>query len=389
MNHLDGGFSNIEGFSSLGKHIGIKPAGKDLAVLYCDKVCDTAAVYTLNQIQGAPLHVTRHHLADQKAQAIVVNSGIANVATGDQGRQNAVNMAGLVAAELGINENDVLVASTGVIGPQLPMDIISQGVKGIKQELSPDGEFAEAILTTDTCKKEICVTVDGFKIAGAAKGSGMISPNMATMLAFIATDAAIDGPELGAMLRRCVDSSFNMMSVDMDTSTSDMVIAMASGDVKSVDGPRFETTLGYVCQELTKMVARDGEGATKLIVSQVRGAASKADARKVARAIVTSNLVKTAVYGNDPNWGRLMMAIGNSGAEALEEHKIQIWINQEPVVENGAAANVYDANKLTSILKTDAEINITIDLGEGDDSAEAYGCDMSEQYIKINAEYTT
>jgi glutamate N-acetyltransferase/amino-acid N-acetyltransferase len=388
MKQVSGGFTNIPGFTSLGKHIGIKPTGKDFAVLYSDKVCTVAAVYTKNQIQGAPLYITRQHLTDHTAQAVVVNSGIANVATGEQGKRSAAETAALVARELDIDEKNVLVASTGVIGPQLPMEIISSGVKGIKQELHVNGDFAEAILTTDTRTKEICVTSNGFTIAGCAKGSGMIAPNMATMLAFITTDAAITGQELNKVLRESVDSSFNMMSVDMDTSTSDMVIVMANGTVH-VDVQQFQEALAYVCQELAKMIAFDGEGATKLIIAQVHGAETLSNARKVAKAIVASNLVKTAVYGNDPNWGRLMMAIGNSEAKSISENMIQIWINQQLIVQNGGAAPDYDADKLSSSLSSSKEVTIKVELGKGKQSAEAYGCDMSEEYIKINAEYTT
>lgn len=388
MKHLSGSFGNISGFSSLGKHVGIKQSGKDLAVLLSDKVCTAAAVYTNNQIQGAPLFVTKQHLANNTAQAIVVNSGVANVATGEEGIKNAAETAALVAAELGIKEDDVLVASTGVIGPQLPMEKITAGVKDIKRALSPDGDFAEAIQTTDTRKKEICVTAHGFTIAGCAKGSGMIAPDMATMLAFITTDADIAAHDLSEVLRDCVASSFNMMSVDMDNSTSDMVIVMANGTIQ-VDIQQFQEVLGYVCQELAKMVARDGEGATKLIISETRGARTQADARKVAKSIITSNLVKTAIYGNDPNWGRLMMALGNSKAESIEQDKIQIWINQTLIVQNGAAAPTYDADKLSNILGSSEEVTILIDLGQGSESATAYGCDMSEGYVKINAEYTT
>lgn len=389
MNQIDGGFANIAGFSALGKHIGIKAEGKDFAVLYSDTPCTTAAVYTKNLVQGAPLVVTKEHLANHQAQAIVVNSGIANVATGQQGIANAVKTTQLVAAELGIVAGDVVVASTGVIGPQLPMDIITEGTQGIKQELRADGDFAEAILTTDTRKKEICVKADGFTIAGAAKGSGMISPNMATMLAFIATDAQIAGEQLQTMLRDCVDQSFNMMSVDMDTSTSDMVVVMANGKAGAVDLNDFQAALLQVCQELSKMIALDGEGATKLIISHTTGAASQIDARKVARAIVTSNLVKTAVYGNDPNWGRLMMALGNSGVETFAEDTVAIHINGKPIVAAGFASPDYNADLLTAILKTSQEVTILIDLGQGSEQATAYGCDMSEEYIKINAEYTT
>lgn len=388
MEQLDGGYSNISGFTNLGKRIGLKPTGKDFAILYSDNVCASAAVYTKNQIQGAPLIVTKQHLANNSAQAVVVNSGIANVATGKKGMENALQTAELVARELGINKEDVLVASTGVIGPQLPMEKISAGVKDVKQELKTDGDFAEAILTTDTVAKEICITNHGFTIAGCAKGSGMIAPNMATMLAFIATDADISGQELSRVLSKCVELSFNMTDVDMDTSTSDMVIIMANGNV-SVNIQQFEESLAYVCQELSKMIARDGEGATKLIISETLGARSISDARKVAKSIISSNLVKTAIYGNDPNWGRLIMAIGNSGIESIEQDKIQIRINQTLIVRDGEASPDYDGEELREILKSSEEITIAIDLNQGDFSAQAYGCDMSEEYVKINAEYTT
>jgi glutamate N-acetyltransferase/amino-acid N-acetyltransferase len=388
VKHLSGSFANIPGFSNLGKHVGIKPAGNDFAVLLSDKTCTTAAVYTTNQIQGAPLSVTRQHLINNTAQAIVVNSGIANVATGEQGKKNAAETAALVAIELGIKGEDVLVASTGVIGPQLPMEKISAGIRGIKGELHTNGDFAEAILTTDTHKKEVSITDHGFTIAGCAKGSGMIAPDMATMLSFIATDARIDGDDLTEILKSCVASSFNMMSVDMDSSTSDMVIVMANGTVDA-NIEQFREALTYVCRELAKMVARDGEGATKLIISETRGAYSEADAQKVAKSIVTSNLVKTAMYGNDPNWGRLMMALGNSNAEKIKQDKIEILINETPIVQNGVAVADYDAEKLSAILSSNEEITIVINLNQGTYSAEAYGCDMSEDYIKINAEYTT
>lgn len=383
------GLSSVDGFLSLGKPIGIKQDGKDLAVLYCEKPCAAAAIYTQNAIKGAPLYVTKDHLQDNRAQAIVVNSRVANVATGEQGVANARRTAELAAEELGIKPDDVLVASTGVIGVQLPMEKVEAGLKGAKAELGKSGDFAEAIMTTDTVAKEICVEQDGFKIAGAAKGVGMIEPNMATMLAFIVTDADIEAGQLQAALKSSADKTFNMTSVDTDTSTSDMAIVMASGAVKGVDPASFQAALDRVCLELTKMIARDGEGATKLIICQTKGAASYADAKKVAKSIINSPLVKTAVYGADPNWGRLMMALGKSGAEEIHENRIKAWINQNPVIENGQASASYDETALSELLKNNDEITITIDLGAGEDEATAYGCDMSEEYIKINAEYTT
>jgi glutamate N-acetyltransferase/amino-acid N-acetyltransferase len=268
------------------------------------------------------------------------------------------------------------------------MSTIKKGVQGIKQQLSAQSSFAEAILTTDTKAKEVCVSAHGITMAGCAKGSGMIAPNMATMLAFIATDAKIRGEELEQALRDSVGSTFNMTSVDMDTSTSDMVIALASGKV-SVSIDQFQEVLEYVCRELAKMVASDGEGATKLLVAHIDGAASTQDARKIAKSIVSSNLIKTAIYGNDPNWGRVMMAIGNSGVSQIDQSAIKMWINQELIVDKGIAAESFEVETLRHILANNTEITITIALDQGTFSAEAYGCDMSEEYIKINAEYTT
>lgn len=389
MRLLESGLSQVNGFLSLGKHIGIKRQAKDFAVLYSQSACQAAAVYTQNQVKGAPLYVTEKHLKDGQAQAIAVNSGIANVATGQQGIANAQKTAQAVAAELGVKPDDVLVASTGVIGPQLPMDKIADAAKGIKNELAREGDFAEAIMTTDTVKKEICVEHENFRIAAAAKGSGMIMPNLATMLVFIVTDADLASAELSAMLKISVDKSFNMTSVDMDASTSDMAVIMANGQVKDVNRDGFQQALDYVCVELAKMIARDGEGATKLIIAETKNAADESDARKIARAIITSNLVKCAIYGHDPNWGRLMMAIGNSGAKNLDLTKIMISINSQPVVTAGQAADDYDAGRLSQTLKDNQEITITIDVDTGLAAATAYGCDMSEAYVKINAEYTT
>ncbi len=389
MKVLPKGLGEVNGFLSLGKHIGIKKRKKDFAVLYCKTACNTAAVYTKNVIKGAPLHVTKEHLQNNKAQAIVVNSRVANVATGEEGLLNARRTAQLVAEELSIRESDVLVASTGVIGVQLPIEKIEAGAKDIKKELSRSGDFAEAIMTTDTVKKEICIEQDGFRVAGVAKGAGMIEPNMATMLAFIVTDAEIAAGRLQTTLKTSVDKTFNMTSIDTDTSTSDMAIVMASGTIKNVDPVSFQTALDFVCLELTKKIARDGEGATKLIICQVEAAYTEDDAKKIAKSVINSPLVKTAVYGNDPNWGRLMMAIGKSGAGLIEEDKIGIWINQKPVVQNGKAAPEYDEKILTDILKDNNEIIITINLGVGTVAATAYGCDMSEEYVKINAEYTS
>lgn len=388
MKVLDGGIGNVQGFLSAAKHAGIKYKNNDLAVLYSQNPCVAAGVFTQNQIKGAPLYITMENLADNSAQAIVINSGNSNVATGQLGLDNAHKMAEIAAQELDVKSSDVLVASTGVIGVQLPIDKVQRGLKGIKSELSKSSDFAGAIMTTDTFKKEICVQADGFMIAGAAKGSGMIEPNMATMLAFLVTDADVEAQQLQQSLKSSVDKSFNMTSVDTDTSTSDMVILMASGRAGQINLDNFQEALDLACLELTKMIARDGEGATKLITCEVNSASSQKDAKAVGKSIINSPLVKTAVYGNDPNWGRLMMAIGKTNAQ-IEPGKIDIKINQKPVVKDGFAAPDYNNDLLSELFKNNQQINIVVELNIGESSATAYGCDMSEDYIKINAEYTT
>lgn len=389
MKMISKGLSCVDGFLAAGKNIGIKNDRKDFAVLYSKNICNVGIVYTKNQIKGAPLYVNMEHLKDRKAQAIVCNTGVANVATGKKGISNAEKTAELLAKELGIKKDDVIVASTGVIGRQLPMEKIIFGIIGIRDELKVESDFAESIMTTDTFKKELCIIGDGFKIAGAAKGAGMISPNMATMLAFMVTDAQIAPDDLQNMLKRSVDKSFNMVNVDMDTSTSDMAILMANGLAGKVDETKFQEALDLLCIELAKMIARDGEGATKLIISEVTGAKSDDDAKKIAKSIISSNLLKCAIYGNDPNWGRIMCAIGNSKAEKIEEDKIRIWINDEPIVAGGKAADDFDEKKLSDILKTNKEIHIRIDMASGKSTAKAFGCDMTEEYVRINAEYMT
>ena len=374
-------------FKAVGKSLGLKKSGKpDFAVIYSENSADTAAVYTSNKVKGAPLIVTKKHLANGQAQAIVINSGVANVCTGEKGIKDAEEMAEFASKELGIDSNDVLVASTGIIGAYLPMDKIKNGIEGIKNELSINSNAAKAILTTDTVEKKIAVKVDNFTIGAIAKGSGMIHPNMATMLCFITTDAKIHSEKLGSYLKNSVNKSFNMISVDMDTSTSDMVIIMANGIGGDVDENKFQDALDYVCVELAKKIARDGEGATKLVEVEVKNAVSKADADKIAKSVVSSNLVKCAIFGNDPNWGRILCAIGNSAAK-FKENLVDIYFGKELVVNNGIMTN-FDLNKVKGIMRKNM-LKITIDLKLRNDCSIAYGCDMSYDYVKINASYTT
>lgn len=375
------------GFLAAGKAAGIKKSGKlDLAAIYSEAPANAAAVYTLNNVKGAPLIVTKSHLKDGKAQAIIINSGVANVCTGKKGLRDAEDTASIAAKELGISQDSVIVASTGLIGAYLPMDRIKDGLRGIKTQLAKKSDVAKAILTTDTVEKEIAVKVDNFTIGAVAKGSGMIHPNMATMLCFITTDAKIDSKKLGRLLKNSVDKSFNMMSVDMDTSTSDMVAVLANGLAGKVDEKKFQKALDCICIEMSKKIARDGEGATKLVEVGVKNAAAETDARNLAKSIVSSNLVKCAIFGNDPNWGRLMCAMGNSNVK-FNESLVDIYFGDEQIVKNGTASN-FDFGKIKKLMAAD-ELKISIDMKQGKGSATAYGCDMTYDYVKINARYTT
>ncbi|MDP7244655.1 MAG: bifunctional glutamate N-acetyltransferase/amino-acid acetyltransferase ArgJ, partial [Flavobacteriales bacterium] len=376
-----------KGFKALGKSSGIKKSGKlDFAVIFSEVVADAAAVYTSNEVKGAPLIVTKKHLEDGRAQAVVINSGVANVCTGKKGIKDAEDTAKSAGKELGINANNVLVASTGLIGAFLPMDKIKNGIRGIKSELCINPNAATAIMTTDTVEKEIAVKADNFTIGAIAKGSGMIHPNMATMLCFITTDAKIPSKNLSSYLKNSVNKSFNMVSVDMDTSTSDMVVVMANGLAGEVDEQKFQNALDYVCIELARKIAKDGEGATKLVEVEVKNATTKADAEKLAKSVISSNLVKCAVFGNDPNWGRIMCAMGNSDTN-FKENKVNIFFDNEKIVNNGTMTN-FNIEKINKIMGKD-NLKIIIDLNQGKENAIAYGCDMSYDYVKINAAYTT
>ena len=387
MKILENNVCAPKGFTALGKTIGIKKSGKpDFAVIFSEIPADAAAVYTSNKVKGAPLIVTKKHLSSGKAQAIAVNSGIANVCTGEKGIKDAEEISKCAAEELGINFKDVLVASTGLIGAYLPMNRIKKGIKGIKKELSGNGDAASAIMTTDKSRKEIAVKSGNFTIGAIAKGSGMIHPNMATMLCFITTDAKIPAKKLEAFLKNSVDKSFNMISVDMDTSTSDMAIILANGLAGKADEKIFQQALDYVCVEMAKKIAKDGEGATKLVEVAVKNAVSESDARKLAKSVISSNLVKCALFGNDPNWGRIISAMGNSGAN-FEQSLVEIHFGKECIVANGTMTN-FNLQKVKDEMSGNC-LKITINLKQGSQNAVAYGCDMSYDYVKINAMYTT
>jgi len=387
MKIIKNGINAVAGITSLGKAIGIKKSGKmDFAVIYSDKIAAASGVFTKNKIKGAPVYVTKKKIKKGKAQAIVINSGIANVSTGEKGIKDAEEMANLVADELKINRNDVLVASTGVIGKFLPMEKIREGVKGIGNQLSKKNKAADAIMTTDAYKKEIAVNIGNVTIGAIAKGAGMIHPNMATMLCFITTDAEIPSSELKKMLKNSVDKSFNMISVDSDTSTSDMVILMANGTKGKVNIKKFQYALDFVCIELAKKIAADGEGATKLIEVNIKNASSKEDAKKVAKSIITSNLVKCAFYGNDLNFGRVICAIGNSNARFKEE-KIDIFFENEQIVKNGMEKK-NNAAKIKILMKKKKN-RIFVNLNSGSYEATAWGSDLTLDYVKFNSNYHT
>lgn len=375
---------------------GIKklPGALDLAMVAADRPCATAAVFTRNRFKAAPIILSQQHLAWGKIQAVIVNAGCANAGTGPNGYRSAATMTTLAAGKLGINAEGVLVASTGVIGAQLPIEKIRTGIDRLR--LSTDGghDFARAIMTTDTVVKECAVTSPeyGFTVAGCAKGSGMIHPDMATMLGFITTDAPISAAALQRLLKWAAEKSFNVISVDGDTSTNDCVFLLSSGvaGIELKPGTAafraFSEALKYVCISLAKAIARDGEGATKLIELTVSGAASAADARKVARTVLSSPLVKTAVHGADPNWGRIVAAAGRSGAR-FELEMINLKIGVVEVLNNGTP-QPFD-KELASAQFQGKEVFIRLDLGLGKASVTGWGCDMSTEYVNINADYTT
>jgi glutamate N-acetyltransferase/amino-acid N-acetyltransferase len=385
-----------KGFKAGAAYAGINKHSRfnlDVGILCSDVPCSAAGEFTTNKIKAASVLLCQQILPSGSIRAIVANSGCANASTGEQGRLDASNMAAAAADRVGARPGEVLVASTGVIGRRLPLDLLNSAISRVT--LSPGGghEMAKAIMTTDTVPKEIAVRCGGFVIGGIAKGAGMIHPNMATMLSFLTTDARLEEGFMASALKDAVDLSFNMISVDGDTSPNDSVILLANGlaggeTIKSgsAAGRGFQQALNAVCVHLAKSVARDGEGATKLIEVNVRGAASAEDARMTARTITTSPLVKTAVHGNDPNWGRIVVAAGRSGAE-LVESKINLDISGIPVVSEGMPLP-FDADRLVEALKL-PDVYINFDLNLGPYSATAWGCDLSAEYVSINADYTT
>ena len=346
-------------------------------------------MFTRNRFPGAPVIIGRKHIANGFAQALVINSKNANVAMGKLGIDNAIETCRIAAGELGINPYDVLPFSTGVIGRPLPMEKIRSGLRGIRTELKPNNLklAAEAIMTTDKYPKYVSCQVGPAVIAGIAKGAGMIEPHMATMLVYLVTDAELPKSGMRPMLRRVVDQTFNSMSIDTDTSTSDTVVLMANGLAGTVNPRRFENGLLQVCEYLTREMARGGEGATKLLVVDVARARNAAQAKRVGKSVVNSPLVKTAVYGCDPNWGRIIMAIGKTFDPTIEPAKVTIRLGSTNVFRKGSPVDC-DLEALRQYLGQ-PEVVIRIDLGIGNAFTRVWGCDLTEGYIKENAYYTT
>ncbi|MEW6045398.1 MAG: bifunctional glutamate N-acetyltransferase/amino-acid acetyltransferase ArgJ [Bacillota bacterium] len=388
-------------FQAAGVHCGIKRQRPDLAVIYSPDDCAAAAVFTTNRVKAAPLLVTREHLERSagRIRAVVVNSGNANACTGEQGLLDAQAMARACAAELGLDTEQVLVASTGVIGVPLPMPAVRHGIEQACRDLSGSGgaAAARAILTTDRRPKEMALQLPlgrgrTVRLGGMAKGSGMIHPNMATMLAFLTTDAPVEAQALQTLLRQVADRTFNMITVDGDTSTNDMVVLLASGqaggpalEAGSEEFDRFAAGVEQLATYLAKEIARDGEGASRLVEVRVLGALTALEARRCARVIAGSNLVKTAVHGGDPNWGRIAAAAGYSGVE-MDPAGFSVWLGDVLVARRGREVPFDTASAREALL--DGEVRLTIDLGTGGHGeASAWTCDLSEEYVRINSSY--
>lgn len=394
------GVTFAKGFTAAGVKAGIKKSGNlDVAVIYTKTQAVVAGTFTQNKVAAAPVYVSKEVVATGTAHAIVANAGCANACTGQQGLDDAHKMAQIAADELGVNANDVIVGSTGVIGVNLPMDKLEAGIKDAVANLSVDGSdnAGRAIITTDTHSKSVTCEFElsgkTVRMGAIAKGSGMIRPNMATMLCYITTDIAIDQALLQKAVSGCVEKSFNMISVDGDMSTNDMVIVLANGEAnntkiteENADYQIFFDKLMMLCTELAKQIAADGEGASKFLTINVKGAKSFADAKTVGMAIANSPLVKTAFFGEDPNWGRVICAVGYSGADMVPE-KTVVKFGGITIFANGTGAT-YDEKALAHVMK-EKDIVIDIELNMGQKDATVWSCDLSYEYVKINGEYHT
>ena len=392
---VKGGITAPKGYLASGVHCGIKYKNSDLALIYSQVPCAACGVFTQNMVQAAPVKVSKAHLKNNQAQAIIVNSGCANCCTGSQGIKDARKMCQVTARKLGIDTNEVLVASTGTIGKKLPLAKIKKGIGILADELSPQGSLqaAQAIMTTDTRVKQISVQIaigkTKVRIGGIAKGAGMINPHLATMLSFITTDAAIDKARLKKALKAAVNNSFNLITVEGDTSTNDMVLALANGSAANKPmGERefkpFQNALNFVCLSLAKMIVQDAEGATKFVQVQVEQAKSITQAKRVAFKVANSPLVKTALFGENPNWGRIAASAGIAD-KGIEQRKLNIYLGGIKVLKKGAASKA-NQQRLKKALKKN-NIQIKIILGLGRYTSKVFTCDLSNKYVSINAEY--
>ena len=401
MHWLEGGITTVPGILASGIAAGIKPSGKkDLALIYSSVPARAAAVFTRNQVKGAPVLVSQEHVRDGRAQAILASSGCSNVCTGEQGLKDAREMTRTVGELLRVSPRQVLIAATGVIGQHLPMDKVRAGLPRLVKGLSPQGgrHAAEAILTTDTVPKEAAVRLEvagrPVTIGGIAKGVGMLEPHLATMFCFMATDAMVAGDALQSVLRRAVDRSFNRITVDGDQSTSDTVAVLANGLAENASLERggkglrqFARGLEALTTRLAKLLVEDGEGATKLVEIRLRGARTRREALLAARSVANSPLVKTALNGGDPNWGRIMMALGKSPARVVGE-RVSITIEDEALVERGVQKAGARLDRIREVMGR-REYAITIDLGLGRGEDYVWTSDLSEEYVRMNAKYTT
>ncbi len=401
----NGTITDVKGFKAAGITAGLKKSGKkDLALIYSEYKAVSAAVFTKNLVKAAPILVDMENIKSENTQAIIVNSGNANACTGEDGYKNAKKMTEIIAEKLNLHPTEVLVESTGIIGVQMDMEKVASGLEKIVPELSEEGghNAGEAIMTTDTFPKNLAVKIEiGGKevtIAGIAKGSGMIHPDMATMLAFLVTDISIDKKLLQKVFSKSTDDSYNMVSVDGDTSTNDMAGILANGaagnakitDENSEEFKIFKEALNFVNKELAKSIAKDGEGATKLIEVTTKNARTMEDAKKVSKSVITSSLFKAAVFGSDANWGRILCAVGYSGAELIVD-KIEIFIKGEDkiiqVAKNGMGID-FGEEEVEKILKEE-KVGVIVNLNDGNYDATAWGCDLTYDYVKINADYRT
>lgn len=377
-----------KGFQFYGIHVGIKKRKKDFGLIVADEVCHGTAVFTKNTFCGECIPIGKEHVKNAELQAVVVTSGIANVATGKIGRKNEDKILEQLSSKLKIKKENILPSSTGVIGPQLPIKIIEDFLEQQPLELKRNCEdFAQAILTTDQRIKVRSHKIGNATILGIVKGSGMIEPNMATMLAYILTDAKISKEEIYPMLKQAVDHSFNTISIDTDTSTSDTVALLASGFYE-VNQTEVQKTLNQLCQELALDVVKDAEGATKTMFVTVKNAESQQQAKKAGKSIINSPLVKTALFGNDPNWGRIAMALGKTEGLIFDQNKVEIYYGEYLIFSNNNESK-QNFSQIKEYIEQNEDIHLSVDLHQGSDCFQVIGCDLSYEYVKINGEYST